>query len=212
MNLPGAELLDTPHLLALAAALGWASGLRLYAVLFITGAAGYLGWIPLPHGLHLLQHPAMLAASGFMFAVEFFADKIPFVDSIWDLVHTAIRIPAGAALAAGAMGADGATMSTVAALIGGTLAATAHATKLTTRAAVNASPEPFTNVAVSLFEDGLVMGTLWLATNHPLAFAVALGLALLVSALLLVLLLRFFKAVAGRVGRFFSGMPLPKEI
>jgi hypothetical protein len=207
-NLPELNaFLDTPHLLALAAALGWASGFRLYAALFITGAAGYLGWIPLPQGLHLLQHPAMLAASGFMFAVEFFADKIPFVDSVWDVVHTAIRIPAGAALAAGALGADSGTMSAVAALIGGTLAATAHATKLTTRAAVNASPEPLTNVAVSLFEDGLVMGTLWLASNYPLAFAAALAAALLLSALLVISLLRFFKAVLAGLGRFFVGTP-----
>ena len=92
--------MDAPQLLALAAALGWASGLRLYAAGFLVGAAGYLGWMDLPQGLHLLQQPAVLAASGFMCFVEFFADKIPLVDSLWDVVHTVIRIPAGAALAA----------------------------------------------------------------------------------------------------------------
>src|SRR5690242_13378094 len=100
------HLMDTPQLLALAAALGWASGIRLYAAVFLVGAAGYMGLIDLPQGLKVLQHPGVLAASGFMCFVEFFADKIPWVDSIWDTVHTLIRIPAGAALAAGALGAD----------------------------------------------------------------------------------------------------------
>ncbi|HQZ32420.1 MAG TPA: DUF4126 domain-containing protein, partial [Arenimonas sp.] len=94
------QALDTTHLVALAAALGWASGLRLYAVLFITGAAGWAGWLPLPPGLQILQNPLMLGASGVMLLVEFFADKIPALDTLWDLVHTFIRIPAGAALAA----------------------------------------------------------------------------------------------------------------
>jgi hypothetical protein len=197
------NLLDTPHLLALAAALGWASGFRLYAVVFLTGAAGYMGWVPLPAGLHLLQHPAMLVASGLMFSLEFFADKIPFIDSIWDMVHTVIRIPAGAALAAAALGADSATMASVAAVLGGTLAASAQATKLTTRAAINASPEPFSNVAASLFEDGLVVGTLWLASHYPFAFAAALVLALLLSACLVWFLMRFFQSVLARMRSFF---------
>ena len=161
------QLLDAPQLLALAAALGWASGLRLYAAVFLVGAAGYLGWMDLPQGLHLLQQPAVLGASGFMCFVEFFADKIPLVDSIWDVVHTVIRIPAGAALAAGALGADSTTMGWIAALLGGSLAATSHAAKLTTRAAVNTSPEPFSNIGVSLLEDGWVVFMLWLATSHP---------------------------------------------
>ena len=91
--------LGTAELLAIAAALGWASGLRLYAVVFITGAAGALGWWDLPAGLQVLQHPALLGASGFMLFVEFFADKIPVVDSLWDMVNSVVRIPAGAALA-----------------------------------------------------------------------------------------------------------------
>ncbi|HXD42892.1 MAG TPA: DUF4126 domain-containing protein, partial [Ramlibacter sp.] len=126
------QLIDTPQLLALAAALGWASGVRLYLAVFLAGAAGYLGWIDLPQGLRVLQHPGVLAASGFMAFTEFFADKIPLVDSVWDMVHTLIRIPAGAALAAGALGADSQAMGWIAALLGGSLAATSHAAKLTT--------------------------------------------------------------------------------
>ncbi len=204
------RLMDTPQLLALAAALGWASGLRLYAVLFLTGAAGFMGWVHLPPGLQLLQHPAALAASGFMCFVEFFADKIPLVDTLWDMIHTVIRIPAGAALAAAALGADGATAAWVAALLGGTLAATAHATKMTTRAAVNTSPEPFSNILVSLFEDGLVVGTLWLATNHPAIFGIALVLALVLMVALLAVLFRFLQAVIGKIARFFSGAKAPQ--
>jgi uncharacterized membrane protein len=144
------HLLDAPQLLALAAALGWASGVRLYAAVFLVGLAGFMGWIDLPQGLRVLQHPGVLAAAGFMCFVEFFADKIPLVDTLWDTVHTVIRIPAGAALAAAALGADNHVMTLIAALLGGSLAATAHTAKLTTRAAINTSPEPLSNLAVSL--------------------------------------------------------------
>ena len=122
-----AQKLDLTSLFALAAALGWASGFRLYAVVFITGLAGLAGWIPLPPGLQLLQHPLMLTAAGGMLFLEFFADKIPGVDSLWDIVQSVVRIPAGAALAAGVFGADNATMAAVAALMGGTLAASSQA-------------------------------------------------------------------------------------
>ena len=125
--------LDTTHLLAIAAALGWASGLRLYAVVFLTGIAGYLGWVDLPSGLKMLQSPVMLGASGLMLFIEFFADKIPGVDTLWDLIHTVVRIPAGAALAAAVFGADQSSWAMAAALMGGTLAATSHVAKATTR-------------------------------------------------------------------------------
>ncbi len=199
--------LDMAGLAALAAALGWASGIRLYLVVFLTGIAGFMGFIPLPSGLHVLQHPAMLAGSGFMLFVEFFADKIPGVDSLWDMVHTVIRVPAGAALAAGVFGADSAMMGTVAALLGGTLAATAHATKATTRAAINTSPEPFSNVAMSLVEEGGVMGMMWLATNYPITFGIVLCIVLVLSVVLLVVLLKFLKGVLRRMSEFFSPTP-----
>jgi hypothetical protein len=159
--------LDLPQLAAIAAAMGWASGMRLYAVVFLTGAAGYLGWIPLPSGLQLLQHPVVLGASFLMFAIEFVADKVPGVDTLWDAVHTFIRVPAGAALAgvfSGFGGADASgAWSLVAALIGGTLAATAHTAKSTTRAAANTSPEPFSNIGLSLLGDVAAPTMLWLA-------------------------------------------------
>ncbi len=197
--------LDTPALLALAAALGWASGVRLYLVVFLVGMMGFLGALPLPDGLKLLQHPALLFAAGGMVFVEFFADKIPGLDSVWDMIHTVIRVPAGAALAGGVFGADSATMGIVAALMGGTLAAAAHTTKATTRAAINTSPEPFSNIFMSLFEEGLVMFMVWLATHHPFVFGIVLLIVIVLSVLLVVILFKFLKLVFSKLKQFFSG-------
>jgi hypothetical protein len=191
--------LDTTQLIALAAALGWASGLRLYAVVFITGAVGYLGWVPLPEGLQVLQNPLVLGASALMVAVEFFADKVPALDSLWDLVHTFIRIPAGAALAAGVFGGDQASWALVAGLMGGTLAATAHTAKATTRAAVNTSPEPFSNVGLSLLGDAAVPALLWLAWQQPTVFFIALGLSIVLALVLTVMLFRFLRLLWRRL-------------
>jgi Domain of unknown function (DUF4126) len=196
--------LDTTHLLALAAALGWASGLRLYAVVFLTGLAGHLGWVSLPTGLKLLEQPAMLWASGALLVVEFVADKVPWVDSLWDSVHTFIRVPAGAALAFSVFGGDQGTWAAAAALLGGTLAATSHAAKTTTRAAVNTSPEPFSNLALSLAGDAFVPAMLWLAWEHPVWFALALALTLAVSVVLIVVLFRFLRGLAKRLRGHFQ--------
>ncbi|MEO5670204.1 MAG: DUF4126 domain-containing protein, partial [Ramlibacter sp.] len=174
----------------------------------LVGAAGFMGWIDLPQGLKILQHPGVLGASGFMCFVEFFADKIPLVDTVWDMVHTVIRIPAGAALAAGALGADGQAMGWIAAILGGSLAATSHAAKLTTRAAVNTSPEPFSNIAVSLLEDGFVVFMLWLSATHPAIFAIALVLTLAVAVLLMVVLVKFLRIVLAKMREFFAGRPI----
>jgi hypothetical protein len=190
--------LDLAQLAALAAALGWASGVRLYAVVFITGAAGYLGWLPLPPGLQILQNPIVLAGSFLLFVVEFVADKIPAVDTLWDAVHTFIRIPAGAALAAGELGADNATWAVLAALAGGTLAATAHTAKATTRAAANTSPEPVSNWLLSLAGDAAVPTMLWLAVAHPLVFWPVLAAAVLVAMVLIAVFFRFLRALLKR--------------
>lgn len=196
--------LDTTSLVALAAALGWASGLRLYAVLLITGLVGYAGWVPLPSGLQVLQHPMFLLASAFMLFVEFFADKIPGLDSLWDMVHTVIRIPAGAALAAAVFGGDNATWATIAALLGGTLAATSHVAKATTRAAINTSPEPFSNIGMSLLGDVAVPGALWLSMAHPTAFLVFLVITVIAMVALIWVLAKFLKLVVGRVRLLFG--------
>jgi hypothetical protein len=194
--------LDLTHLLALAAALGWASGMRLYAVVFLTGAAGFMGWVPLPPGLQLLQHPLVLGASALMVTVEFVADKVPGVDTLWDALHTFIRIPAGAALAAGVFAGLGPewnhAWALVAALAGGTLAATAHAAKATTRAAANTSPEPFSNLGLSLAGDAAVPALLWLAWTHPLWALAALALAAVLAVVLIAVLFKFLRALLRR--------------
>ena len=190
--------LDTTQLFAIAAALGWASGLRLYLVVFLTGLAGRLGWVDLPPGLALLEQPLLLGASGVMLCVEFLADKIPGLDSVWDMVNTVIRIPAGALLAAAVFGGDHASWTLIAALMGGTLAATSHVAKASTRAAVNTSPEPFSNIGLSLLGDAAVPTMLWLAWEHPLWFFAALALAVALMLALTVLLLKFARRLLTR--------------
>ena len=202
---PDPAALDTGHLMAVAAALGWASGLRLYAVVFLTGLAGALGWVPLPAGLAVLQHALVLGAAGLMLVLEFLADKVPGLDSLWDLAHTVLRIPAGAALAGAVFGGDQLAWATVAALLGGTLAATSHVAKASTRAAINTSPEPFSNIAASLAGDAAVPLMLWLSWVHPLAFAAALGLALVVMLLLTWWLMKFLKSLIRTLRDRFGG-------
>ena len=177
--------LDLLRIVALSLLLAWASGLRLYLVVFALGLAGYEGWIELPAGLQVLQHPFVIGAAGVMLAIEFFADKIPWLDSVWDQVHTFIRVPAGALLAAGATGDTVNAMTLAAGLLGGTITAGTHFTKAGSRIALNASPEPFTNWAASLTEDALVMGGIWLALRHPIVFLVFLALFVALTAWLL---------------------------
>ena len=191
--------LDLTQLVAIAAALGWASGLRLYAVVFLTGLAGWLGWVALPGDLHVLAHPVVIGASAVLLFIEFFVDKIPGLDSVWDAIHTFVRIPAGAALAAAVFGGDQASWVTAAALAGGTLAATSHATKLTTRASVNTSPEPFSNIAMSLLGDGVVPFVLWLSWAHPVVLLALLGPVVLISLAVVWMLWRFLARLLGRM-------------
>lgn len=161
--------------IALTMGIGWASGINLYATICMLGLLGTTGHLALPPDLVILQDPMVIFAAGAMYVVEFFADKIPGFDTGWDVVHTFIRIPAGAILAAGAIGdlAPGAELA--AALAGGTLAAGAHATKAGTRAIINASPEPITNWTASILEDVAVIGGLWTAIQNPVLFLFALA-------------------------------------
>ena len=198
---------DTWQMVALAAALGWASGIRLYAVLFIVGGLGYLGVVDLPHGLALLEHPWVLAASGFMFCVEFFADKIPGVDTVWDFVHTFIRIPAGAALAASVFGDSPAAATFAAAILGGSLAAGSHFAKAGGRAVINTSPEPFSNWAASFGEDLAVGTVLWLAFAHPIAALVVLLCLVAFTIWLIPKIWRFIRKLFGRLTGGASGAP-----
>jgi hypothetical protein len=184
---------------ALASLLAWASGLRLYMVVFAVGLAGFLDYADLPKGLEVLQHPWVIGAAGFMLAMEFLADKVPAIDSAWDAIHTFIRIPAGALLAAGATG-DSVTALTVAAgLLGGTITAGTHFTKAGGRAVINTSPEPVSNWGASFTEDALVLSGIWLAFNHPLVFLLLLLLFLLMLVWLIPKVWRGIKAVVDRL-------------
>jgi hypothetical protein len=199
---------DTAQLIAIASVLGFASGIRLYLVLFVIGLAGHMQWVELPAGLQLLAQPWVLGASGLMMVVEFFADKIPALDSLWDTVHTLIRIPAGAALAAAIFGGDSATWATVAALLGGSLAATSHFTKAGSRALINTSPEPFSNVIASGTEDLLTGGLLLLLLTYPW---VAASIVLLLVLLAIWLLPKLFRFIARLLRRLTGGEPATEQ-
>jgi hypothetical protein len=167
------------HSVALASLLAWASGLRLYLVIFALGVAGFYGYYELPKGLEVLQHPWVIGAAGFLLLMEFVADKVPYLDSIWDAVHTFIRIPAGALLAAGATGDNMSALTVAAGLLGGTITAGTHFAKAGGRAVINTSPEPVSNWGASFTEDALVVSGIWLALTHPAVFLLLLVLFLL---------------------------------
>ena len=160
---------------ALAAAVAWGAGFRLYAVVLALGLLGWFGTLDLPEPLQILAHPLVLGISGLLTLAEFIGDKIPWIDSVSDSIHTFIRIPAGAALAAAFFGDSGAAVQTAAALLGGTFAAGSHVAKSGSRALINTSPEPLSNIAASFTEEGLLAGGLWLAFMYPLAFLAALA-------------------------------------
>lgn len=156
--------------LALTMGASWASGVNLYAVLLVLGLGSATGNIILPNELVVLSNPWIISASAIMYLVEFIADKIPGFDSLWDAIHTFVRIPAGAILAAGAVGDVSTGMEIAAGILGGGAAATSHAAKSGTRMMINTSPEPVTNWTASVGEDFLVLGGLWTALNQPLIF------------------------------------------
>ncbi len=161
-------------LIALSMGVAWASGINLYATILVLGLLGTTGNMPLPETLQVLQNPLVIGAAGFMYCVEFFADKIPGVDSAWDTLHTFIRIPAGAVLAATSIGEVDPAVAIAAGMVGGGLTAGTHLTKASSRLFVNTSPEPFSNIGVSLAEDTLAIGGLWTALFYPSFFLIFL--------------------------------------
>jgi hypothetical protein len=198
--------------LALTMGAGWASGINLYATILVLGFLGATGHMTLPPGLQVLSDPLVMLAAGVMYVVEFFADKVPGVDTAWDTLHTFIRIPAGAMLAAHAVGDVNAGTELAAAILGGGLAAASHAAKAGTRVLINTSPEPFTNWTASLVEDFGVIGGLVTAINHPLVFLALLALFLLLLVWLLPKVWRGIKRVFGAILRLFGGgRPPPAE-
>lgn len=162
------------RVIALTMGVGWASGLNLYAAILMLGMLGATGSTVLPPELQVLTNPLVMVAAGIMYFIEFFADKVPGVDTGWDAIHTFIRIPAGAILAAAAVGSVDPALTVAAGLFGGGMAALSHTTKAGVRVLINTSPEPFTNWTASITEDVAVIGGIWAALYHPWFFLMLL--------------------------------------
>lgn len=189
--------------IALTMGVAWASGINLYATLLVLGILGATGNASLPPELAVLENPLVIGAAGLMYLVEFVTDKIPGVDTGWDTVQTFIRIPAGALLAAGAVGDVDPAITIAAGILGGSLAASSHATKAGSRILINASPEPFTNWAASVGEDLAVLAGIWTALHHPIVFLLLLALFIILIIWLLPKLWRGIKSLFQAIGRLF---------
>jgi Domain of unknown function (DUF4126) len=180
---------------------GWVSGINLYATVATLGLLGRFADLRLPGELNALTSWWVIGIATFLFAVEFFADKIPYLDTTWDLIHTFIRIPAGAVLAAVAFGDFDRRIQVVAFLVGGGLALSSHVTKASARAAINLSPEPVSNIVVSLAEDVLAVGSILLSVFLPIALIALILLFLAVSIYLAPKIFRLFRGAIARVRR-----------
>jgi len=208
------QLDQVAGIIALTMGAAWASGINLYAAILMLGLLGTSGNLALPPNLEILTNPLVLFAAGAMYLVEFFADKVPGVDNTWDTLHTFIRIPAGAALAAGAVGNMDPAVGLAAAIVGGGLAAGTHAAKAGSRVLINTSPEPFSNWAVSIGEDVAVVAGLWTALHYPWLFIGLLVVFVLLLIWLLPKLWRGIKTVFSWLARLFKGggsAPPPSE-
>ncbi len=198
--------MDTLQQLGLAMGTAWTSGINLYATVAALGIAQAAGLVHLPPGLEVLANPAVITIAVVMYFVEFFADKVPYVDSGWDAVHTFIRVPAGALLAARAIGPTDPALEVVAALAGGSVALASHGTKAATRLAINTSPEPFTNWAASIAEDIVALFGVWAAFTHPyLMLALVLGFL----ALAIYLVPKILRALRSLFQKLFGTKPQP---
>lgn len=202
------EIINT---LALTLGVAWASGINLYAALLVLGVLGNTGNMTLPPDLQILADPLVIGAAGLMYVVEFFADKIPGVDTGWDVLHTFVRIPAGALLAAGAVGDVNPVIELTAAILGGGLAAGTHATKAGARVMINTSPEPFSNWTASLAEDVAVFTGMWAAINHPSIMIIVILVSIVLMIWLLPKLWRGIRHVLRRISRLFGGTDAPPD-
>ena len=196
--------MDTIQIIALTMGTAWASGINLYAAIFMLGLMGTTGNVVLPEEMQVVMDPLVMSVAGLMYCIEFFADKTPGVDTAWDPLHTFIRIPAGSILAMGAVGDTSAAMELTAFLVGGSIAAGTHATKAGARVMINTSPEPFTNWTASISEDILVIGGIWTAINHPIVFLVGLLIFFCVMLWLLPKLWRGIRQLINSVRNLFN--------
>ena len=191
--------MDMIQTIALSAGLAWASGLRLYLVVFLAGVLSYFGYLQLPASLAMLQNPLVIGAAGLMAFAELIADKIPAFDSLWDSFQTFIRIPAGALLAAFAMGDVDPAWTLAAGLIGGSITAGTHFAKAGSRLAINSSPEPFSNWLASFGEEGVLLAGLWTMLASPAIFLGLLAVFLVIAGFILVKLWSFVGRLVRRV-------------
>ena len=203
--------MDTVSIIALSMGAAWASGINLYATIFMLGYLGTTGNIDLPPDLMVVTDPLVMTSAGLMYCVEFFADKTPGVDTAWDTLHTFIRIPLGAVLAMGAVGDVTPAVELAAFIAGGSLTAATHATKTGSRIVINSSPEPATNWTASIGEDLLVITGIWAALNHPVAFLIALVIFIALMIWLLPKIWRGVKHIFNSIRNFFTG-DLKKEV
>jgi hypothetical protein len=183
----------------------FAAGVNLYATVAILGLASRYGWVSLPPQFQAFNHDVVIWAAVVMYVVEFFADKIPWVDSAWDMLHTAIRPIGGALIAVTTLGEASGTTTGLVALLGGAVAASSHLTKTSTRAVANTSPEPFSNWILSIGEDLFVVGLGYLALQYPEA-------ALIVAVVLLVIILAFAAVIIRIVRRWFARHPVSRNV
>jgi len=197
--------MDTISIIALSMGVAWASGINLYATIFMLGYLGSTGNIDLPPDLMVVTDPLVMTSAGLMYCIEFFADKTPGVDTAWDALHTFIRIPLGAVLAMGAVGDMTPAVELAAFIVGGSLTAATHATKTGSRIVINSSPEPVTNWTASIGEDLLVITGVWTALNHPIAFIIALIIFIALMIWLLPKIWRGIKHIFNSIRNFFSG-------
>jgi ABC-type multidrug transport system fused ATPase/permease subunit len=190
--------------ISLTMGVAWASGLNLYAAILVLGFAGSTGGMELPENLQIVQDPAVMLAAGLMYAVEFFADKVPGVDTGWDAIHTFIRIPAGALLAASTVGDVSPALQLAAGIVGGSVTSVTHAAKASTRVLINTSPEPVSNWLASISEDVAVFGGLWVALNHPTLFLIGFIAFLFLLIWLLPKLWRGIARIFRKVGQWLG--------
>lgn len=196
--------MDTVSIIAATMGVAWASGINLYAAVFMLGWMANTGTMELPADLEILSNPLIMGAAGVMYVVEFFADKIPGVDSAWDAIHSFIRIPAGAMLASGVISPLGPEAELAGLILGGTLTAGSHLTKAGSRVLINTSPEPFSNWAASIGEDVAVIGGLWAAMHHPVLFIIAIVALIALMIWLLPKIWRGIKIICRNIASFFG--------
>ena len=197
--------MDTVSIIAISMVAAWASGINLYATIFMLGYLGTTGNIDLPPDLMVVTDPLVMTSAGLMYCVEFFADKTPGLDTAWDTLHTFIRIPLGAVLAMGAVGDMTPAVELAAFIVGGSMTAATHATKTGSRIVINSSPEPVTNWTASVGEDLLVITGIWAALNHPVAFLIALVIFIALMIWLLPKIWRGVKHIFNSIRNFFTG-------